>query len=77
MKGGGGASLLQDNHSRSIKNTLRGLNHQMKLAQGKLVQVARDELFDGAIDLRANSPTIGSDASLLSLSEIADPQIEH
>ena len=49
----------------------------MKLAQGKLVQVTRDELFDGAIDLRANSPTIGSDASLLSLSEIADPQIEH
>jgi len=51
--------FVQDNHSRSSRNVLRGLHYQIRHAQGKLVRVASGEVFDVAVDLRKNSPTFG------------------
>lgn len=59
QEAGIGAKFVQDNHSRSVKNTLRGLHYQIKQPQGKLVRVIRGEVFDVAVDLRKNSPTFG------------------
>ena len=52
-------SFVQDNQSRSIKGTLRGLHYQVNYPQGKLVRVLSGEIFDVAVDLRKNSPTFG------------------
>jgi dTDP-4-dehydrorhamnose 3,5-epimerase len=52
-------SFVQDNHSRSAKNVLRGLHYQIQQPQGKLVRVTTGEVFDVAVDLRKNSATFG------------------
>jgi dTDP-4-dehydrorhamnose 3,5-epimerase len=51
--------FVQDNQSRSVRGTLRGLHYQIEQAQGKLVQVITGEIFDVAVDLRRSSPTFG------------------
>lgn len=51
--------FVQDNHSFSSRNVLRGLHYQIRHAQGKLVRVAEGEILDVAVDLRRNSPTFG------------------
>lgn len=51
--------FVQDNHSRSVRNVLRGLHYQLKQPQGKLVRVAVGEVFDVAVDLRKSSPSFG------------------
>jgi dTDP-4-dehydrorhamnose 3,5-epimerase len=51
--------FVQDNHSCSSRNVLRGLHYQLKQAQGKLVRVAVGEILDVAVDLRRSSPTFG------------------
>ena len=50
-------NFVQDNHSKSSKNVLRGLHYQIEQAQGKLVRVTQGEVFDVAVDLRVASPT--------------------
>jgi len=51
-------NFVQDNHSKSVKNVLRGLHYQLPpKAQGKLVRVVAGEVFDVAVDIRKDSPT--------------------
>ena len=57
---GHAVSFVQDNHSKSMKNVLRGLHYQLPpKEQGKLVRVVQGEVFDVAVDIRRNSPTFG------------------
>jgi dTDP-4-dehydrorhamnose 3,5-epimerase len=51
--------FVQDNHSRSRKNVLRGLHYQIQQPQGKLVRVVVGEVFDVTVDLRKSSTTFG------------------
>lgn len=51
--------FVQDNHSRSVKNTLRGLHYQIQQPQGKLVRVISGRVFDVAVDLRKSSASFG------------------
>ncbi|PKO83624.1 MAG: dTDP-4-dehydrorhamnose 3,5-epimerase [Betaproteobacteria bacterium HGW-Betaproteobacteria-11] len=53
------ADFVQDNHSRSARNTLRGLHYQLDPPQGKLVRVISGEIFDVVVDLRRSSPSFG------------------
>lgn len=52
-------SFVQDNHSRSTRNVLRGLHYQIQQPQGKLVRVSLGEVYDVAVDIRKSSPTFG------------------
>lgn len=56
---GRNVNFVQDNHSRSTKNVLRGLHYQIQQPQGKLVRVVQGEVFDVAVDIRKSSPTFG------------------
>ncbi len=51
--------FVQDNHSRSGKNVLRGLHYQIRQPQGKLVRAIAGEVFDVAVDIRRSMPTFG------------------
>lgn len=52
-------AFVQDNHSRSARNVLRGLHYQIQHPQGKLVRVSSGEVLDIAVDIRKSSPTFG------------------
>lgn len=52
-----GAEFVQDNHSRSVARTLRGLHAQLRNPQGKLVRAVEGEIWDVAVDIRPGSPT--------------------
>ncbi|ACN15621.1 RfbC2 [Desulforapulum autotrophicum HRM2] len=52
-------TFVQDNHSKSSQNILRGLHYQIKQPQGKLVQVTSGKVFDVAVDIRKSSPFFG------------------
>jgi len=56
---GRAVTFVQDNHSRSIKNVLRGIHYQIIQPQGKLVRVTHGTVFDVAVDLRRSSATFG------------------
>lgn len=51
--------FVQDNHSRSVKNVLRGLHYQIQHPQGKLVRVTQGRVLDVAVDIRKSSATFG------------------
>ena len=57
--------FVQDNHSRSIGGTVRGLHLQLRDPQGKLIHVIEGEIFDVAVDVRRGSPTFGRWVSVM------------
>jgi dTDP-4-dehydrorhamnose 3,5-epimerase len=58
-EGGVEGPFVQDNSSRSVRGTLRGLHLQRRRPQGKLIRVTEGEIFDIAVDVRRDSPTFG------------------
>jgi len=56
--------FVQDNHSRSVKNVLRGLHYQIQHPQGKLVRVVQGAVLDVSVDIRKSSPTFGQHVAL-------------
>lgn len=52
-------SFVQENHSRSRRNVLRGLHYQIQQPQAKLLRVVTGDVYDVAVDLRRDSPTFG------------------
>jgi len=58
------AHFVQDNHSRSVKGTLRGVHYQSKPGQAKLVRVILGRIWDVAVDIRVDSPTFGQWAAV-------------
>jgi dTDP-4-dehydrorhamnose 3,5-epimerase len=66
--------FVQDNHSCSVKGTLRGLHYQLHRAQAKLCRVVEGQALDVAVDIRAGSPTFGKWAAVV-LSSTAQNQI--
>ena len=52
--------FVQDNHSKSARNVLRGLHYQIRQPQGKLVRVIAGEVLDIAVDIRKSSPNFGN-----------------
>lgn len=61
--------FVQDNHSRSTQNVLRGLHYQIEQAQGKLVRAVVGSIFDVAVDIRRSSPTFGQWVSCILTAE--------
>jgi len=57
--------FVQDNHSRSAQNVLRGLHYQIRQPQGKLVRVTAGEVFDVCVDLRKHSETFGHSVAVM------------
>jgi dTDP-4-dehydrorhamnose 3,5-epimerase len=57
-------NFIQDNHSKSVQNTLRGLHYQVNPGQAKLVRVIQGHIFDVAVDIRFGSPTFGQWAGI-------------
>jgi dTDP-4-dehydrorhamnose 3,5-epimerase len=68
------ASFVQDNHSRSVRGTIRALHFQADPGQPKLVRVARGAAFDVVVDLRRSSPTFGAWESF-ELDDVAHRQL--
>jgi len=55
----------QDNQSRSVRHTLRGLHYQLREPQGKLIRTVTGRIFDVAVDIRRDSPRFGQWTSII------------